>query len=167
MYLSYGAIVAFLALFTRDVGISEYTSLFFIAYAIAVFASRPFVSKVFDRRGAGVVIFPALIVLTIGFAILSQMDSVFVLLLSGIIIGLGQGALQGITLSLVAKNTPEHRKGVGTTTYYLMCDVGYSIGPVLSGAVLPHLGFTGLYLATGSIILVTLLLCVAWRKAWR
>jgi MFS family permease len=164
MYLSYAAIVAFLALFTRELDLGGTASWFFLTYAVVILLSRPFVSRLFDRRGLLPIVFPALAVLTSGFVLLSQMNGFVLLIAAGVLVGLGQGAIQGTTLSTVAKITPAHRKGVATTTYYLMADVGYSLGPMLSGALLPLTGYRGLYLLMGGIILCALAFCYKQRR---
>ncbi|MDR1088781.1 MAG: MFS transporter [Coriobacteriales bacterium] len=157
MYLSYAAIVAFLALFTWDVDLPGTASWFFIAYAAIIIVSRPLVGHLFDRWGPRPLIFPGLVVLTVGFVLLSQMQDPVMLIISALCVGLGQGAVQAVTLATVAKITPPHRKGVATTTYFLMADVGYSLGPMLSGVLLPFVGFRGLYLLMGGIIACTVL----------
>lgn len=164
MYLSYAAIVAFLALFTREIDLTGAASWFFLTYAAIILVTRPFVSRVFDRRGLLPVIFPALVTLALGFVLLSQMHNLAMLIVAGVIIGLGQGAIQGTTLATVAKITPSHRKGVATTTYYLMADVGYSLGPILAGLLLPFSGYRGLYLLMGGVILCTLVFCYGQRQ---
>jgi MFS family permease len=163
MYLSYAAIVAFLALFTREVNLTGTASWFFLAYAAIILLTRPFVGRIFDKRGSLPIIFPALGVLALGFALLSQMSGPGLLIASALTVGLGQGALQGTTLATVAKITPSHRKGVATTTYYLMADVGYSLGPILSGALLPLSGFRGLYLLMGGVIVCSMAFCW-WQR---
>jgi MFS family permease len=164
MYLSYAAIVAFLALFTRAMNLPGAASWFFLTYAAVILGSRPFVSRIFDSRGSLPIIFPALALLACGFLILSRMSSLPALIAAGAVVGLGQGAIQGATLSTVAKITPAHRRGVATTTYYLLADVGYSLGPILAGALLPFTGFSGLYLLMGGVILGTMVFCCAQRR---
>jgi MFS family permease len=163
MYLSYAAIVAFLSLFTRDLGFAGSASWFFLAYAAIALLSRPLVGRLFDRRGALPIIFPSLAVLVLGFVTLSQMNGFALLILSALLVGLGQGAIQAASLAVVAKITPAHRKGIGTTTYYLMADVGYSLGPILSGVLLGFSGFRGLYLIMGGVIACTMGFCY-WQR---
>ncbi|MDR1359113.1 MAG: MFS transporter, partial [Coriobacteriales bacterium] len=103
MYLSYAAIVAFLALFTREVDLSGTASWFFIAYAAIIVVSRPLVGRLFDRWGSRPVIFPGLAILTVGFVLLSQMQGPVLLIVSALCVGLGQGAVQAVTLATVAK----------------------------------------------------------------
>jgi MFS family permease len=164
MYLSYAAVVAFLALFTREIGLAGTASWFFLTYALIILLSRPFVGRLFDRQGLLPIVFPALVVLAFGFVLLSQLNGFALLIVAGAVIGLGQGAIQGTTLSTVAKITPSHRKGIATTTYYLMADVGYSLGPILSGLLLPLTGYRGLYLLMGGVILAALLFCHLQRR---
>jgi MFS family permease len=92
------------------------------------------------------------------------MQGPVLLIVSALCVGLGQGAVQAVTLATVAKITPPHRKGVATTTYFLMADVGYSLGPMLSGVLLPFVGFRGLYLLMGGVIACTVLFSW-WQRA--
>jgi MFS family permease len=164
-FISYGAIVAFLALFTRDIGIPGTATWFFLAFAVAVLLSRPFVSKQFDRRGALPILVPALIVLTIGFVLLSQAHGLVLLIVSAVVIGLGHGAVTAVTIAIVAKITPPYRRGVGNTTYFLLSDICYAFGPILSGFILPLTGFRVLYLLMGGVILCTLALSCIKRAS--
>ncbi|MDR1013443.1 MAG: MFS transporter [Coriobacteriales bacterium] len=164
MYLSYAAVIAFLALFVLDLGLPGVASWFFLVYALAVIVSRPFVGRAFDRRGALPIVLPALAMLILGLVLLSLVDGIVLLVASAVACGLGAGAIQAATLATVAKITPSHRKGIGTTTYFLLADVGYSIGPILAGLMLPLLGFRGLCLMMGGVILLTLLLCITQRR---
>jgi MFS family permease len=164
MYLSYAAIVAFLALFARSIDLVGSASWFFVAYSVVVIASRPLVGRIFDKRGPLPIILPSLAVLVVGLVLLSMMNSLVLLIASAVVFGLGVGAIQATTLALVVRDTPSHRKGAGTTTYFLMADVGYSLGPILAGLMIPFSGFRGLYLILGGFTLLTLLVYAAHTR---
>jgi MFS family permease len=153
MYSCYGGIVSFLALFLRELGLADYASLFFVVYAVVVLLSRPFAGRLFDARGASPLIIPALLILAAGFTLFSQTQDLWMLAAAAVMVGLGVGAVQTATLAVVAKITPPSRRGIGTTTYYLMSDVGYSLGPLLAGLSIPLLGYRGMFLALGLLTL--------------
>lgn len=163
MYLAYAAAVAFLALFVADIGQTGISQWFFLVYGVVVFISRPMVSKLFDKRGAMVILYPALLILTGGFVVLSLVHGLLLLLVAAVLIGLGAGAVQATTLAIVAKITPSQRKGVATSTFYLMSDFGYCLGPILMGYLLPYAGYRGLFILLAGLVLLTLLYCF-WQR---
>ncbi|MDR0888767.1 MAG: MFS transporter [Coriobacteriales bacterium] len=157
MYVCFGAIISFLALFVQEINLVQFSSVFFIVYALTVFVSRPFVGKFFDKHGGKLIIYLALAVLTVGFVVFSQMSNPVMLIVSAIIIGLGVGTTQAATLAEVTRITPPERSGVANTTYYLFSDIGYSGGPIIIGFLIPFLGYRGMYLAMAGVTVVNML----------
>jgi MFS family permease len=160
LYFCYGGIVSFLALFMRTLDLVEFASLFFVVFAVVVFASRPLVSKLFDARGLKLILIPALACFAVGMFYFSQTQSHWMLLSSSVLIGLGVGATQAVTLAQVAKITPPARQGVASTTYFLFCDIGYFFGPLLIGVCLPSLGFRGVFAILALVTVLNLAYCV-------
>jgi MFS family permease len=164
LYFCYGGVVSFLALFMRELGLVEFASLFFVVFAVMVFITRPFVGRVFDARGIRVLVIPALLCMAFGLLLFSQSQNHWMLLASAVVIGLGVGAVQGGTLAQVAKITPPARRGVATSTYSLLIDVGYSLGPLLIGIFVPYLGFRGVFFALALVTLLNFFYFVRWFK---
>ena len=90
---SYSGILSFIPIYAKELGLSEIASYFFILYALVVVISRPFTGKIFDRFGENVLVYPAIIIFTIGMFILSQAQTSFWFLGAGMLIGLGYGTL--------------------------------------------------------------------------
>lgn len=166
MFLCYGAIVSFIGLFTREIGLAAAASVFFVAYAATAFVSRPFIGKLFDAKGVRVIIYPALVIFAAGLVLFSQLFDLWMIIAAGIIIGIGAGAIQGATLPEAIRVTQPHRRAITTTTYYLFCDVGYSIGPLLVGFLIPVAGYRGMYLALAAVPLIALILYAGLQSSF-
>jgi MFS family permease len=149
----YSGVVSFLAAYAREIHLAAAASLFFLVYAGVVVLSRPMVGKQLDRKGADWVMYPACLALALGVALFSQCRSGAVLLLSAVFMALGIGAIQVATQTLVVKLSPPDRLPQANATYFLCMDVGMAIGPMVVGALVPGLGFRGMYLAVAALAL--------------
>jgi len=89
----YSSIISFVSVYADDIHLSDVSSFFFIVYAIVLLLSRPFTGRWFDRYGANVIMYPAIISFAIGMLILSQASNAFLFLLSAACIGLGWGTI--------------------------------------------------------------------------
>ncbi len=77
-----------------------------------------------DQKGANIVIYPAFIVLALGYLMLGQTTSGFMLLLSGVLLGFGYGNFQSITQALCIKVADAKNVGLATSTYFIALDFG-------------------------------------------
>ncbi len=123
----YGGILAFIPTYAKSVGIMEFASGFFAFFAAAIIVPRSVIGKLFDRKGANVVIYPAIVIFVIGMLGLSRIQSPTGLLAAGFIIGLGYGALNP-SFQAMAVKTCSDRKGLATATYFLFLDIGIGLG---------------------------------------
>ncbi|EUJ42047.1 MFS transporter [Brochothrix campestris] len=98
--------------------------------------------------------YPALIILIIGMFILSQTTTGAVLLIAGAFIGLGYGTYLSSCQAVAIKQAPPHRIGLATATFFILTDIGLGIGPFVQGYVVPTLGYKGLYLILGFILII-------------
>ena len=98
-----------------------------------------------DQKGANIVIYPAFIVLALGYLTLGQTTSGFMLLLSGVLLGFGYGNFQSITQALCIKVADAKNVGLATSTYFIALDFGLGVGSYILGTLVPTLGYSGLY----------------------
>ncbi|WP_211882770.1 MFS transporter [Pseudarthrobacter albicanus] len=136
-------------------GMSDSAGIFFLLYAAAVLASRFFVGRIQDRRGDNSVMYPTLAFFALGLAMLALEPSVWSIGLAGILVGFGFGALLPCAQTIAVTAVPAARMGTGISTFYLMLDAGTGLGPVVLGALVPVLGYAGMYGA------LSLLMCAA------
>ncbi len=156
--LCYSSIVSFLALYSQEIQLTGAAGFFFIVYAVVIFITRPFVGRRFDAKGENSVMYLAIPIFALGIAAFSQARHSFVLLLAAAIIGLGVGAIQSSGQTITAKSTPPHRLGLATSTFFMFCDIGVGVGPLLCGLIIPFTGYRGMYLAVAAIAAACLIL---------
>ncbi|MBN1188200.1 MAG: MFS transporter [Dehalococcoidales bacterium] len=165
----FASVLSFLAVYAKEVNLTEAAGYFFIVYAIVVFFSRPVVGRLFDSRGENLIMYSAIIVLLAGMIVFSQASRSFTLLLSGALIGLGYGAVQSSGQAIYTKIVPKHRLGLATSTFYIFLDSGVAIGPITLGLIVPFIGYRGIYLVTSAVAALCLVLYyyLHGRKAHR
>jgi MFS family permease len=154
--LSYSVIIAFISLYSKIIHLEEAASFYFLAYAVASLVSRPFSGRLFDIKGANFVVYPCLLIFAIGMLLFSQADSGITLLLAGAINGLGYGNFLSCAQAISLKVAPPHRLGLATSTYFILLDLGFGVGPYLLGSLVPFTGYRGLYFMMVIVILATI-----------
>lgn len=155
---SYSGVMIFMSLYSRQIHLEEAASFFFLASAITGLASRPFSGRLFDAKGANIVVYPCLFIFAMGMLLYSQASHGITLLLAGAIIGLGYGNFLACAQAIAIKASPPHRLGLATSTYFIFFDLGIGVGPYLLGSLIPFTGYRGLYLMMVIVIIATIIL---------
>lgn len=155
---AYSGILSFIPIHAKEIGLEHIASYFFIVYALVVVISRPFTGKMFDRLGENALVYPAIVVFTIGMFILSQAETPFWLLASGVFIGLGYGTLVPSFQTIAISAAPNHRRGAATATYYSFFDSGMGIGSFALGIVAARSSYSSMYMLATILIASTLIL---------
>lgn len=151
---AYSGILSFVTGYATVINMVEAGSFFFLAYAISILLSRPVTGPLMDRRGANIVVYPALTLFATGMLMLSLATTSWIFLLAAVLIGLGYGNFQSITQALAIKVTPPHRMGLANSTYFIALDLGLGIGPFILGYIVPLSGYRGMYMALVVVILI-------------
>ncbi|QXR20650.1 MFS transporter [Acinetobacter variabilis] len=133
---SYASIMSFIAPFAASKNLMAYASLFFVVFAISMMSLRPITGKIYDRKGPQYVIYPALLVFSLGLFLLSQIQTLWGFLLAAVLIGVGFGSAQPCIQTLAIQRAPKHRIGYATSTFYTFYDVGIAVGSLLIGALI-------------------------------
>ncbi|HPS64961.1 MAG TPA: MFS transporter, partial [Ignavibacteria bacterium] len=82
----------------------------------------------------------------------------FILLISGVIIGIGYGNAQSCAQAVSVKVVPAERLGLATSTYFILYDFGLGAGPFILGYLIPLTGLRGLYLIMALVVLASIAL---------
>lgn len=151
---AYSSILSFVTGYASEIDLVEAGSFFFLVYGVSVLLSRPVTGPLMDRKGANIVVYPALILFAAGMLTISQADTGWMLLLAALLIGLGYGNFQSISQALAIKATPRHRMGLANTTYFIALDLGLGFGPLVLGFIVPLLGYRGMYFSLVTVILI-------------
>jgi predicted MFS family arabinose efflux permease len=158
MGFAYSGILSFITSYAKEIDLIEAASFFFLVYAVAILISRPFTGRLLDKKGDNIVMYPSLLLFVIGLVVLSQAQYGFSLLLAGVLIGLGFGTMNSCCQAIAVKESPRHRVGLATSTFYVFMDSGVGIGPFLIGFIIPIVGFRGLYLTLAVIVFASIFL---------
>lgn len=151
---AYSSILSYLKLYGSQINLTEVVSFFFIVYAVVVIITRPFTGKWFDKYGVNFVMYPAILCFAIALFLLSQVHTGLILLLSAVFVGLGYGTTQASAQAYAVKKSPVHRMGLATSTFYIFLDLGVGVGPFLLGLLTPLVGYSGMYMAMGLLLIV-------------
>ncbi|MTH53610.1 MFS transporter [Bacillus mangrovi] len=158
---SYSGIISFISIYAKSLGLAQAASYFFVVFAVVMLLSRPFVGRLFDRRGPAIVMIPSFIIFAAGMMMLSFTDSAWMLLFSGALIGLGYGSLVPCFQTLSIQKAPPARSGHATSTFFTFFDIGIAGGSYILGILAADLGYASLYFSASILILVTLLIFTA------
>ena len=150
-----GIINGYLVMFADMHGIGK-ISVYFTLYAIAVFLVRPVSGKLMDKKGLRYTVFPGMIACALSLILLGFSNSLWMILATGVLRALGQGAAQPSLQAGCINYVGRDRSGVATSTYFLGGDIGQGIGPMIGGFILAQIvGLAGYQvLFTGCALLM-------------
>ena len=151
LFFGYSSLLTFLTPYATEIGLARAASVFFVVYALAMFATRPFTGRAFDRVGPHPVMVPAFVSFVLGMAVLALASNDWMVLGSAALLGFGVGTVQSCGLAMAVRVTSDARLSVANATFYMLLDVGVGIGPILLGIVVPLIGYVNLYLAMAAI----------------
>ncbi len=163
LFFGYSSLLTFLTPYADKIGLARAAGVFFIVYAIIMFLTRPFMGRVFDRRGPHVVMVPAFISFTASMVMLAFASNDWMILGSAALAGFGVGTVQSCGMAMAVRVTPDERISLANATYHIMLDAGVGIGPLLLGLVTPIIGYSMMYvcMAVLGVVALTLFLIVA------
>lgn len=155
--LAYSAIISFVSVYARDIGLVEVSSYFFVVYAVVLLLSRPFTGKWFDKYGANVIIYPAIICFAIGTLLLSFASSAAMFLLAAAFIGIGWGTVFPSLQTIAIQVAPKEKRALATATFLSIFDLGFGIGSFMFGLATSKIDHGSLYFYSSILVAVGLL----------
>lgn len=163
VFFAYGGVLTFIPMYTRSLGLSSFTSLFFLVFALVIVVTRPFVGYLFDHHGPDATVYPGFAFFCLGFVLFSQVGGVPLLLLSAGILGIGFGALAPAFQTLAVQSAPPSRAGVATSTYFWSLDISVGLAAAVLGVVSDSLGYPFMY---GVVCLASAVLGLVYYFFW-
>ncbi len=163
VYVGNSAVSNFLAPCGLERGI-ESISLFFFVNNLTVIAARLSVGRVIGVLSKRACILLGLILTAAGTALVAVSHTLPMMLVSAVLIGLGITAVTQLLQAEVLVTTPSERRGVASTTFMLMGDIGNGAGAALWGALSAGAGYMVTYLLAG---VSTLVGCVFHEVYWK
>lgn len=155
--LTYSSILSFITAYSESKNLFEYASIFFIVFAVSMIVVRPFVGKMFDRKGPSAVMYPSFIFFALGMVIVSFVNNQWTLWLSAVFIGIGYGTLFPCLQTVAIQTVPKMRMGHAISTFFTLFDIGLALGSVIMGIFISCMGFQNTFLLCSVIIVLTLL----------
>ncbi len=155
--LTYSSILSFITAYSESKNLFEYASIFFIVFAVSMIVVRPFVGKMFDRKGPSAVMYPSFIFFAIGMVLVSFVNNQWTLWLSAIFIGIGYGTLFPCLQTVAIQTVSKNRMGHAISTFFTLFDIGLAVGSIIMGIFISWMGFQNTFLLCSVIIVLTLL----------
>lgn len=155
---TYSGVLVFVPILMTSLGVGTMASWFFIAFALVIVITRPWVGRAYDNLGPDYLIYPGYVMFIIGLIALAFSSSALWIIVSGAIIGLGYGAIGPAFQTLGVQAAKPERAGAATATYFWALDIGVGLGSFILSLVIEWIGFTGMYLLNAGIALVALAL---------
>ncbi len=154
---AYSGIMSFITAFSETKQLLGYTSVFFIVFAASMLLVRPWVGKIYDRKGPSAVIYPSFVFFAIGLVIVSLISNQWILWLSAVFIGIGYGSLFPCLQTLAIQSVDKQRMGHAISTFFTLFDLGLAIGSVAMGVLIAYWGFETTYVLSAVLVIVTIL----------
>jgi len=168
LFFAYGSVLTFIPLYTRSLGLSSETSLFYACYAGAILVTRPFIGRVFDRKGPDYTVYPGLIFFAAGMFLLGTITGLSGLIAAALLLGAGFGAVTPALQTLAVRSAPATRAGVATATYFWALDISVGLAAAGLGIVAVTCGYTFTYSVADVAVIALGAFCYAlWRRAVR
>ena len=154
-----GIVASYLVLYADKIGVKG-ISIYFTVCAIVLLLVRPFSGKLMDRKGIRITVLPGLILTAFAMFMLGKSTTLILILISGAIRSLGQGAAQPSLQAGCISAVGRDKTGVATSTYYLGGDVCQGVGPMIGGLIIGQsvglTGYTTLFNLCGALLLCAL-----------
>ena len=167
LFFAYGSVLTFIPLYTRSLGLSAETSLFYACYAGAILVTRPFVGRIFDRKGSDYTVYPGLVLFAAGMFLLGNIEGLSGLI-AAVLLGAGFGAVTPALQTLAVRSAPPARAGVATATYFWSLDISVGLAAAGLGVVAVTYGYAFTYSIVDVAVIAVGALCYAlWRRSAR
>ena len=159
LFFAYGSVLTFIPLYTRSLGLSAETSLFYACYAGAILVTRPFVGRIFDRMGPDDTVYPGVLLFAVGMALLGSITGLTGLIGAALLLGAGFGAVTPALQTLAVRSVPASRAGVATATSFWSLDISVGLAAAGLGIVAVTYGYAFTYRIVDVVVIIVAALC--------
>lgn len=126
------------------------TRIFFITLAITVIALRFFVGRVADAYGRRAVVVPGTALAAVGILVLLAPPTGAILMLTGIVFGIGWGALFPGLLTIALDRVTPRGRGSAVGTFTAAFDFSFGVGQAFLGALWGLIGLQGTFIVAAA-----------------
>lgn len=128
-------------------------------FAIAAIFARPLLGRLADRYGRRSIIIAGALTAATGGMLMSQADSLTMLMLLRVLTGVGEAAVFVGSATLIADLSPRDRRAEGASYFSVAVFSGLGMGPVFGEWLLDDVNFERTFLAAGGFAIVAA--CIA------
>ena len=153
-------IVIYMMLYGEEIGVDS-VWLFFAGFIAMALVTRPFIGRIFDKRGHSIIVLPGSLLVIAGLLSLSYARSAIGLLPAAILYGLGYGAVQPSLQAWAIGRSPAERRGAANGTFLSAMDLSYTLGSMILGAISSRLSFAFMYRISALFVVAMLIIYVA------
>lgn len=143
--ICFGAMVTFMVIYSKSKGIENISS-YYVIYAVVLMVSRPLIGKLVDRNWHVCVMAVGIVCMILSLLSLAFAAGLTMFNIGAAFYGIGQGAVLTTSQTLSVINAPKNKIGTANATYAMGFDVGLSVGAVLSGVMVAHIGYSAMFL---------------------
>ncbi len=154
--ITYGALMSFIALYGREIGIQN-TSLYFLILSVGIAAARLTAGKQFDKRGPRLIITLCIGMLIAGFPMLALANEPWLFYSSAIIIGFGNGVIFPTFQTMVNNLADAKHRGAANSTLYTAVDLGMGFGMIMAGLIAQQISLSAIFWMSALVCLAGLL----------
>ena len=147
-----GAIIYFIAVFGKSIGLARVGS-FFLIFSLAAILTRFRTGDLSDRFGRKTVILPAAIIISGNLFLLSLIHTTPLLIVTGFIGGIGQGLIYPALSTYIIDFMGRENKGMAISLYNSLFDVGMGAGAPFFGWISDIMGYRRMYVFAGVFLL--------------
>lgn len=160
---TYGAQVAFLAIYAQSRGANP--GIFFLVMAVVIALARGYAGVISDRAGRAPVAVAGLTAAAAALVVLAVGDGIGALGAAGALYGLGLGASQPALMAWAVDLVGPEERGKAMGTFFAAFELGIASGAVGFGALLARTSFPVMFLAAATMALVAAALAASrWRR---
>jgi predicted MFS family arabinose efflux permease len=152
----YAAIISFIRIYSDELGLKQ-GALFFIFMAVGVAVVRLLVGKIMDKHGPTGIIIIGLLVTLAGLIWLKYIDSFWPFMMSGVLVGMGNGLIMPTMQTMALNVVPIDRRGAANATFFSAVDLGIGAGSIALGYVAEYYGIDTMFFICGLILLLPLI----------
>ena len=132
--VGFGCVTTFIALHAEAQGVTR-VSLYFLVYAVVTLVTRPLIGRIIDAKGYRIPAILATLCTAGTLVLIGAASTTWMFALSGLFAGLGIGTSMGTFQSMAVAAVEPERRGVATSTYMTLFDLGIAAGSGLGGVV--------------------------------
>ena len=145
IFMSFMTINSFLVLYAQNERGVEDIGLWFLVHAVCTLITRPVVGKLADKYGIHRIMPPTFCIFGLSLYIISISTNLYMFLISAVIASLGYGVFMPLNQALCIKCVAPDRRGVGGNMNFIGMDIGAFFGPISSGILIKHFGYSVMF----------------------